>query len=49
MSHRQTRIGNHTWRVTGYWTHGGTRFANLARVDRAETMTVTVARLRGEG
>jgi hypothetical protein len=50
MSHRETRIGNHAWIVTGYWTHGNTRFANLARVDRAgDARTVTVARLRGEG
>jgi len=50
MGHREIRIGNHTWRVTGYWTHGTTRFADLTRVGRdGERRTVTVARLRGEG
>jgi hypothetical protein len=51
--HPEIRVGtlvrDRAWRVTGFWTHGATRFANLTRVGRAgDTQTVTVARLRGE-
>jgi hypothetical protein len=50
ISHPAPRVGTHVngWRVTGFWTHGTTRFAFLAQVDRPwMTRTVTVARLEG--
>lgn len=34
--------GKRIWTVTGFWTHGYTRFAELARPDRADVQAPAV-------